>query len=131
MSPACSAGPRLTLAALLLPLLCGVATAQPAATDSLSPPPADSTFTPSVAPVALRPPLAGLVRDDRVAHTSLGLALGVGVGLAGREPAAGAGAVVALAVAKELLDDRFDRGDLAAGALGAGLAWLVVAALTR
>jgi hypothetical protein len=119
--------PRLPLLVLLLLLPCGLAAADPGATDSVSTP-AD---TPSVAPVALHPPLEGLVRADRVAHASLGLALGVGVGLASREPAVGTGTTLALAVAKELLDDRFDRGDLAAGALGAGLAWLVVAALTR
>lgn len=73
----------------------------------------------------------GALRADRLSHASLGVAIGVGVGLSSREPSAGAGAVVALAVAKELLDDRFDRGDLAAGAAGAGLAWLIVAALTR
>jgi len=68
---------------------------------------------------------------DRLSHLSLALAIGVGVGLSGREPAAGAGVVITLAVAKELLDDRFDRGDLAAGAVGAGLAWLIASALIR
>ena len=74
---------------------------------------------------------AGGIRADRLQHTSLALAIGVGVGLSSREPAAGAGAAVTLAIAKELMDDRFDRGDLAAGVAGAALAWLVVAALTR
>lgn len=117
--------PRLPLLVPLLLLLpCAAAGADPGASDS-------SSVPAGAAAVALHHPLEGLVRADRVAHVSLGLALGVGVGLASREPAAGAGTALALAVAKELLDDRFDRGDLAAGAVGAGLAWLIVAALTR
>jgi len=92
----------------------------------------------SVPPATSGPPLI-LARDrfdvgigaDRLSHLSLGLAIGIGVGLSSREPGAGAAAVVTLAVAKELLDDRFDHGDLAAGAVGAGLAWLIATALTR
>lgn len=80
-------------------------------------------------PGLLQDPGHGLVRADRLVHASLAMALGVGVGIATREPAAGAGTAVSLALAKELFDHRFDRGDLAAGVLGAGLAWLIVAAI--
>jgi hypothetical protein len=75
--------------------------------------------------------LAGARRPDRLSHASMALAIGVGAGLAIRDPATGAAVVLPLALAKELTDDRFDRGDLAAGIAGAGLAWLIVAALTR
>jgi hypothetical protein len=125
-APCALAGP-----AALLVVLLAITPAPPAAAD---PDPAvPDTLTGAVAtpaaPVAATP--AGGIRADRLQHASLALAIGVGVGLAGRAPAAGAGAALTLAVAKELLDDRFDRGDLAAGIAGAALAGLVVAALTR
>ncbi len=108
--------------------------AEQAASDTLSTPAGGAPgplATPGVAPLTAHRHLDGMLRADRLSHASLGLAIGVGVGLSTREPAAGVGSVVALAVAKELLDDRFDRDDLAAGAAGAGIAWLIVAALTR
>ena len=96
---------------------------------------ADTLGTPLAASIAAPGParrlLAGARRPDRLSHASLALAIGVGAGLAGRDPATGAAVVLPLALGKELTDDRFDRGDLAAGIAGAGLAWLIVAALTR
>jgi hypothetical protein len=86
---------------------------------------------PVAAPPAFRRVLDGAFRPDRIAHASVALAIGAGVGLASREPAAGAAGALSLAVAKELLDDRFDRGDLIAGTVGAALALAMVAALTR
>jgi hypothetical protein len=129
--PSCRAGAIF----LLIVLACGtapVAGADPAPPDSVTTRAGDDPVpVPNPPSPALRPPMDGVFRADRVAHASFALAIGTGVGLSSREPAIGAGTVIALAVAKELLDDRFDRGDLAAGAVGAGLAWLVVAALTR
>ena len=91
-------------------------------------PAADSLATP---PAAVRRWQTGALRADRLTHTSLALGIGVGVGMLRRSPAAGAGAAIGIGLAKELTDDRFDRGDLAADAIGAGLAALIVAALTR
>ena len=48
-----------------------------------------------------------------------------------RAPATGAGVALGIGLAKELTDDHLDRGDLAADAIGAGLAACLVAALTR
>jgi hypothetical protein len=129
--PPCRAGAFL----LLIVLACHaapVAGADPAPTDSVSARAGEVTDSaPTAPPPALLRSTGGVFRADRVAHASFAFAIGTGVGLSSREPAIGAGTVLALAVAKELLDDRFDRGDLAAGAVGAGLAWIVVAALTR
>jgi hypothetical protein len=109
------------------------ARADSAAADTLSAP-ADGASAPlatsGAAPFTARGRFGDGIGADRLAHLSLALVIGVGVGLSSRAPAAGAGVTVTLAVAKELLDDRFDRGDLAAGAVGAGLAWLIVTALT-
>jgi hypothetical protein len=88
--------------------------------DPLAPPPA-----------AVRRWQTGIVRPDRLVHMSLSLGIGVGVGVLSRSPAAGAGAAIGLGLAKELSDDRFDRVDFVADAIGAGLAALLVAALTR
>ena len=68
-------------------------------------------------------PLAG--RPDLLLHASLSFALGVGVGLATEEPAAAAGAAFSLGLAKEIFDERFDKTDLLADLVGAGLAALV------
>lgn len=103
------------------------ALAATAGPDTLGVPLAASFPTPGPA----RRLLAGAMRPDRLSHASMALAIGVGAGLAIRDPATGAAVVLPLALAKELMDDRFDRGDLAAGITGAGLAWLIVAALTR
>jgi len=78
-----------------------------------------------------RPWRNALFRPDRLEHMSLAFGLGVGVAMLSRAPAAGAGVAVGLGFAKELADDHFDRGDFAADVIGAGLAALVVAALTR
>ena len=140
--------PVRTFATLIIVLVAGAAgatresAAEQATSDTLSapashlpePPAASeaSAFTASrAAPLTTRLCLGGMLRADRLSHASFGLAIGVGVGLSTREPVAGVGSVVALAIAKELLDDRFDRSDLAAGAAGAALAWMIVAALTR
>jgi hypothetical protein len=88
----------------------------------------DSLATP---PATVRHWQTGMLRADRLTHTSLALGIGVGVGMLGRSPAAGAGAAFGIGLAKELTDVRFDRGDLAADAIGAGLAALIVASLTR
>lgn len=114
----------LTAVSLLAPASTPATAAGP---DSLSVPVTDSFATPA-------PPqrgLAGMLRPDRLTHASLAAAIGVGAGLAARDPATGTAMVLPLALLKELTDDRFDRGDLAAGIAGAGLAWLIVAALTR
>ena len=124
-------------------LLAGfLATMRPAAAGAAAVP-GDSLLIGSPAPGASRePPLAAAptiargwrheaFREDRIAHASLALGLGVGIGMLSREPAVGAGTVIALSLAKELSDHDFDRGDLAAGAVGAGIAVLIVAALTR
>lgn len=130
MAPRASA---LGMSLVLVVLACvafRAAGADPAPVDSVAA--RGGGASPATAPSPpFHPPEGGLFRADRVAHASLAFAIGTGVGLSSREPAAGAGAVLVLAVAKELLDPRLDRGDLAAGAVGAGLAWLLVAALTR
>lgn len=110
------------------------ASADPIASDTLSAPAGDASVplaTSGATPLMVHGRFDDGIRADRLSHLSLALAIGVAVGLSGREPAVGAGVGVTLAVAKEVLDDRFDRGDLAAGAVGAGLAWLIVSALTR
>jgi hypothetical protein len=89
---------------------------------------ADSLALP---PPSVRRWQTGVLRPDRLTHSSLALAIGVGVGMMRRAPAAGAGAACGIGLAKELTDDHFDRGDLAADAIGAGLAACIVAALTR
>lgn len=91
---------------------------------------------PRESPLAAAPAIARgrrreVFREDRLAHASLAMGLGVGIGMLSREPAVGAGTVIALGLAKEFSDDHIDRGDLAAGALGAGIAVLIVVALTR
>lgn len=130
--PGSGVGAILLLIVLVCVLVCGPGRAEASAVDSVSTPAADTSAPPAAAaPLGLHPPVGGVFRADRVIHASLAFAIGTGVGLSSREPAAGVGTVLVLAVAKELLDDRFDRGDLAAGAVGAGLAWLVAAALTR
>ena len=71
---------------------------------------------------------------DRLQHASLSFAIGLGAGLASDRPSLGAGAAVSLGVIKELLDRRssgFDRGDLIADLVGAGLAGLTAWRLVR
>ena len=64
-------------------------------------------------------------RPDLLLHASLSFALGLGVGVATEEPAAAAGAAITLGLAKEISDVRFDKTDLLADLVGAGLAALV------
>jgi hypothetical protein len=90
--------------------------------------PADSLTAP---PPRIRRWQTAALRPDRLNHASLALGIGVGVGVLSRSPAAGSGTALGLGLAKELTDDRFDRGDLVADAVGAGLAALIVRALTR
>src|SRR5262245_44509397 len=73
----------------------------------------------------------GVVRADRLQHASLSFAISAGVGAVTRRAEVGAGTAFALGFGKELLDDHFDTGDLVADALGAALAALVVASITR
>jgi len=62
---------------------------------------------------------------DKLQHVSLAFTGGLAIGVVAQEPAAAAGGALLLGVAKELWDrrrTRFDPGDLAADAVGAGLA---------
>jgi hypothetical protein len=113
-----AAGTLLVASWLLAPA--ARATAAETAADSLTLPP------PSV-----RRWQTGMLRPDRLNHASLAFGIGVGVGILTREPLAGTGTALGIGLAKELIDDPFDRGDLLADAIGAGLAGLVVAALRR
>jgi hypothetical protein len=83
-------------------------------------------------PSAVRAWQTGLLRADRLEHASLSFSLGLGVGLLSREPAAAAAGAFAFGLAKEVRDRRhggFDPVDLAADALGAGLAAVATRAL--
>lgn len=62
---------------------------------------------------------------DKLQHASLAFTSGLAIGVVTQEPAAAAGGALLLGLAKELWDQRrtrFDPGDLAADAVGAGLA---------
>ena len=80
-------------------------------------------------------PRPGLLRADRLQHLSLSFALGLGVGIASDSPVAGASVSGGIGLLKEVDDGRrgrtFDRLDLLADLLGAGLAALATAALRR
>jgi len=70
----------------------------------------------------------GLLRTDRLQHTSLAFTLGLGIGAVTRDPWAAFGGVGALALGKEVADRHrtgFDPVDLAAGLIGAGAGALV------
>jgi hypothetical protein len=109
---------RLALVVLLL-----AATRSPAkAADGATPLP----------PPTVRAWQTGLLRPDRLEHASLAFSLGLGIGLLSREPSAAAAGAFALGLAKEVRDRRhggFDPVDLAADALGAGLAAVATRAL--
>jgi len=77
------------------------------------------------------PRVSGFTRPDLFQHASLSFASGLAVGLVTEEPAAAAGAAISLGVFKELIDTRFDRTDLIADLIGAGLAALVIHATAR
>ena len=126
---------RCLLPAVLLAMACAApAVAAPPLADTLAASAgADSAAAAPllVSPAARPAPAGGGIGADRLAHASLALAIGVGIGTLSDQPAAGAASAVTLSLVKEILDQRFDRGDFAAGALGAGLAALIVAALRR
>ncbi len=108
-------------------LLARLAFAPLTATAGPAPPPAPP-------PPSVRAWQTGLLRADRLEHASLSFTLGLGVGLLARRPAAGAASALALGLAKEARDRRhggFDPVDLAADAIGAGLAALATGALAR
>ena len=110
----------------------GAATSGPGSTPAFAQAP-DSAALGEAAERVL--PRNGLLRTDRLQHFSLSFALGLGVGIAGDSPAAGAGVAVAVGFLKEVDDGRhgrtFDRLDLLADLLGAGLAMLATAAIRR
>jgi hypothetical protein len=75
----------------------------------------------------------GALAPDKLQHFSLAFSIGLAFGVMTGEPAATGGAVV-LAFGKEVADRRhggFSGGDLLAGVLGAGCAYLVSSALER
>ena len=114
---------RLTRITLLfgLALSPATATAVPAASPPLPPP-------------SVRAWQTGLLRPDRLEHASFAFTLGLGVGFLSRQPASAAASALTLGLAKEVRDRRhggFDAVDLAADAIGAGLAALATHALTN
>lgn len=89
---------------------------------------------PPLPPPTVRACQTGLLRPDRLEHASLAFSLGLGVGILSRQPAAAAASALGLGLAKEVRDRRhggFDLVDLAADAIGAGLAAVATRALTR
>jgi hypothetical protein len=91
-------------------------------------PPSDSLG--SFPPPRVRAWQVGLVRGDRLEHASLSFAITAALTIALRDRAAAAGTALALGMAKELWDGRqghFDPVDLAADAVGIGLASVLVA----
>lgn len=89
---------------------------------------------PPLPPPAVRAWQTGLLRPDRLEHASLAFTLGLGVGILSRQPGAGAASALALGLAKEVRDRRhggFDLVDLAADAIGAGLAAAATRAAVR
>jgi hypothetical protein len=90
-------------------------------------------------PIPAAPPLhapvwqSGLLRPDRLHHTSFALASGLAIGLLTREPVAGLGGSLTLGLIKEMWDSSrargFDLVDLAADAIGAGTSTLLTSGL--
>jgi hypothetical protein len=80
-------------------------------------------------------PRPGLLRADRLQHLSLSFALALGVGTASDQPVAGAAVSGGVGLLKEVDDGRrghtFDRLDLLADLIGAGLGALLASALRR
>jgi len=108
-------------------LLFGFALAPTAATAEPAP-------SPPQPPPSVRAWQTGLLRPDRLEHASFALTLGLGVGVLSRQPACAATGTLTLGLAKEIRDRRhggFDPVDLAADALGAGLAAVAAHALDR
>ena len=84
----------------------------------------------SFPPPRVRAWQVGLVRGDRLEHASLSFALASAIIIATRNRAAGAATAFAAGLGKELWDGRqghFDAVDLAADAVGVGLATALVA----
>ena len=126
--------------ALALTLACfhDTAWAQAPATAPASEAPALEAAAPDsirLAPVDQVLQRGGLLRSDRLRHLSLSFALGLGIGVASDSPWAGAGAAGGIGLLKEVDDGRrggtFDRLDLLADLLGAGLAGIAATALRR
>ncbi len=95
---------------------------------------AQTTASPPPPPPAIRAWQTGLLRPDRLEHASFAFTLGLGVGLLSRQPASAAASALTLGLVKEIRDRRhggFDAVDLAADAIGAGLAAVATHALTR
>ena len=83
----------------------------------------------SFPPPRVRAWQVGLARGDRLEHASLSFALASAVIIATRNRAAGAATALAFGLGKELWDGRrghFDPVDLAADAVGVGLATVLV-----
>jgi len=83
----------------------------------------------SFPPPRVRAWQVGLARGDRLEHASLSFALASAVIIATRSRSAGAATALALGLGKELWDGRrghFDPVDLAADAVGVGLATVLV-----
>jgi hypothetical protein len=89
---------------------------------------------PPLPPSTIRAWQTGLLRPDRLEHASFAFTLGLGVGLLSRQPAGAAASALTLGLAKEVRDRRhggFDLVDLAADAIGAGLAAVATRAVAR
>ena len=90
-----------------------------------------------IEPVALAPAgRGGLLRADRLRHLSLAFALGLGAGLVSDSPAVAGAVPAGFGLLKEIDDGRrgppgFDRWDLLADLIGAGLAAWAISALDR
>ena len=114
---------RLTGIALLSWLVLSPATA-----------PAGPAASPPLPAPATRAWQTGLLRPDRLEHASFSFTLGLGAGLLSRQPASAGGSALAIGLVKEIRDRHrggFDPVDLAADALGAGLAAVATLALVR
>ena len=97
-----------------------------------APAPGACAGTPALPPARVRAWQTGLLQPDRVQHASLSLTLGLAAGLLSRKPAVAFSTGLGLGLVKEIRDRRhsgFDRADLMADAIGAGLAALVTHAL--
>ena len=90
--------------------------------------------SPALPPPKIRAWQTGLLRPDRLQHTSLALSSGLSAGVLTREPVVALESAMALGLLKEVWDrrrTRFDPVDLAADGIGASLAAVATAALMR
>lgn len=95
---------------------------------------AETTASPPLPRPAVRAWQTGLLRPDRLEHTSFAFTLGLGVGLLSRQPGGAAASAFTLGLAKEMRDRRhggFDPVDLVADAIGAAVAAVATHALAR